>query len=1106
MVKRLAAILPLLCIVCIGAVPAATLWQVGKADNSTAEFAHAPKDYAAYRSPAFYIVGVSNPRADWPYVQPGTIDGGWAPGTPQTYEVLFGLAAIPAGDSRLVVDFVDTHSSDPPRLRIAVNGKTWDFTTPKGAGDESVYGDPSKGREHVIEVPVPAGALRVGENRVAITTVKGSWVLWDALRFEAPEGTALAPVKSRTVIRSARFESSVLIRHEGKEAQAVTLDVLHVGPPVEAEAVIANMKTTVKLVQGTQAIEVPMAPVAAAGTLEVSLSVNGKTLAATTVEVAPVRRWELHIVHQTHLDIGYTHKQEEVLKLQVEWLRRAMEYIDKSKAYPESAQFKWHPEGMWAVDEFMRTATDDEKQRFVEVCRKGGVHLDVLYAQAMSGMYNEEELMELMGAAKRFEKAYGTPVISAMQSDVPGYTWGLATALAHCGVPYMSVGPNGGHRIGHTFAWGDRPFWWVNPSGKHKVLFWMCGGGYFGLRDATEAAIFAVLKRLEKKGYPYELAMVRMLSGGDNAPPNPRLSDAVLAWNKKYASPKLVISRNSGFLKLFADRYGNELPAVSGDFTPYWEDGCASTSKATGANRQAGERIIQAQILWSMLAPELKLHERFDVAWNKMIMYDEHTWGAHCSISRPDDPFSVKQDAYKQAYAFDGASLTETLLREIVGTVAAEKVGTVDVYNTTSWDRGGLVLLGREQSGPGDRVKDSDGNPVPSQRLASGELAFVARGVPAFGARRYTVQAGKAQGTGAAKAEGTKLCNDGLELEVDAETGAIRSLRHRGIAADLAATRNTAGLNDYLYIIGRDPAKNRAGVKGPVKVVVEDPGPLVATLRVESSAPGCVGPVGLVRRVRLVDGLGYVELINATDKLKERRPEGVYFGFPFNIPKAVSRVDVPWAVVQVEKDQMPGANRNFYCVQRWVDLSNEDYGVTWVTLDAPMMQFDPIKIAGSGGLQWWRTAIEPGAHIYSWVMNNHWETNYKADQEGLITFRYALVPHTGGYDAAAAQQVARELHQPLVAVTADPAKPLGEPLLQALPAGVVATSIRPSRDGKATMVRLFNATGEAREVGLKWNRKVGKTWVSNPMEDKVKPAPGAVEMVEFEVVTLRVER
>ena len=544
---------------------------------------------------------------------------------------------------------------------------------------------------------------------------------------------------------------------------------------------------------------------------------------------------------------------------------------------------------------------------------------------------------------------------------------------------------------------------------------------------------------------------------------------------------------------------------MKGDFTPYWEDGAISTSKATGVNRQAGEKIVQAQILWAMLNPELKLHERFDTAWNKMIMYDEHTWGAHCSISRPDSPFSVQQDKYKQAYAFDGSRLTKELLTDVTKSVAKEQSGTIDVYNTLNWPRTQLVLLSAKRSAAGDRVKDERGRPVPSQRLASGELAFTAEHVPAFGANRYTVNKGVAAASGKARAEGNTLVNSLVSLSVNPETGAIQNLTRKGIEHDLVDAKKDAGLNDYLYIIGRDPGKNRSRVSGSVKIVVEDAGPLVATLRVESAAPGCVGPVGLVRRIRLVDGSDHVELINTTDKKKERRPEGLYFDFPFNIPGAVSRVDVPWAVVQVEKDQMKGANRNFYCVQRWVDLSNDDYGVTWITLDAPMMQFDPIKIAGAGGRKYWRTHIEPGSHIYSWVMNNHWETNFKADQEGLMTFRYALAPHVGGYDPVRAQRVGRELHQPLIPVAVDPARPVVEPLLGDVPEGIIVTSIRPSRDGKATMIRLFNVADKPVGVRLKWNRKAGKTWISNPMEDEVSKAPRSINMVRFEVVTLRLE-
>ena len=75
---------------------------------------------------------------------------------------------------------------------------------------------------------------------------------------------------------------------------------------------------------------------------------------------------------------------------------------------------------------------------------------------------------------------------SAMITDIPSYTWSVVPALAQSGVRYFSSGPNympnltdGGDRIGGALkAWGDKPFYWISPSGKEKILFWMAGRGY----------------------------------------------------------------------------------------------------------------------------------------------------------------------------------------------------------------------------------------------------------------------------------------------------------------------------------------------------------------------------------------------------------------------------------------------------------------------------------------------------------------------------------------------------------------------------------------------------------------------------------------------------
>ena len=61
----------------------------------------------------------------------------------------------------------------------------------------------------------------------------------------------------------------------------------------------------------------------------------------------------------------------------------------------------------------------------------------------------------------------------------------------------------------------------------------------------------------------------------------------------------------------------------------------------------------------------------------------------------------------------------------------------------------------------GDVVKGRDGKPVPSQRLSTGELAFLAQDIPPLAGRRYSLHGGQPAAKGQAKAAGTTLSNAG---------------------------------------------------------------------------------------------------------------------------------------------------------------------------------------------------------------------------------------------------------------------------------------------------------------------------------------------------------
>jgi alpha-mannosidase len=236
--------------------------------------------------------------------------------------------------------------------------------------------------------------------------------------------------------------------------------------------------------------------------------------------------------------------------------------------------------------------------------------------------------------------------------------------------------------------------------------------------------------------------------------------------------------------------------------------------------------------------------------------------------------------------------------------------------------------------------------------------------------------------------------------------------------------------------------------------------------------------------------------------------ESLQFAFPLSVPGGKMTMDVPLGNMRPEVDQLPGACKNWLPVGRWIDVSNSDYGVTWATLDAPLVEVGSVSamLGSQSDPSVWRKHIEPTQSFYSWVMNNHWGTNYRAYQEGPVEFRYALRLHKV-HKAAAASRFAIGLSQPLLATPASSQGPQPSSLLRVQPDDVLAFTLKPSDDGKAWIVRLFNASREPQKAKLTWPKHaVGRTWQSNLAEDQLDLAPSGIALDPWELATLRIDR
>jgi alpha-mannosidase len=899
-----------------------------------------------------------------------------------------------------------------------------------------------------------------------------------------------------------------------KQLIDVLLDIIE--PASSAKISVPGQEpTNVALKLGYNQVQFAVNAVSVPTSMQITVERPGHIPFAREIVLAPVPRREFWILHHSHNDIGYSDLQVDVEKKQVKNLRDAMALYRKTRGYPEEARFRWNSEIMWAVQSFMHAATNAEKKEFIAAVKEGGIGLDGFYTNPLTGLCRPEELVHLTDYARTFAAAHGVKINDAMITDIPGGTWATVAGLAQGGISYFSSGPNympgmvgSGDRVGHfNQTWGDRPFYWVSASGQEKVLVWVAGHGYSAFhgsilstsRAEVTGKILAYCRELDDRHYPYDMVQLRYTAVADNGPTDAGLPDFVKSWNERYLSPKLVIATTSALFEEFERRWGSALPSFAGDITPYWEDGALSTFRELALVRRASERLVQADILPLILGTPVPTPNRRDAAWRAVNLADEHTWGAHNSVSEPDAPFAVEQWRVKKEFMTEADSLSRALFADALGASAGD---AVDVVNTASWVRTGIVILSREQSTAGDLVLDPDGRPVPSQRLAAGELAFLAKDISALGASRYAVLPGPQETGGNARVNGSVMSNGLITAEIDRARGAIASLKDR-FGREYVKPGTGLGLNQYLYVPGKDPSKAQPATVTRFELV--DNGPLVATVRVTLTAPGCRS---LVQEYRIVDGLEHVTMLNTMDREKVREKEAVHFAFPAEPSNGAFRMDGGWGIVRPGADQLPGSCVEFFASGRWLDLSSQERGITWTTIESPLVQLGAMvdESPDANGRRQWKTSVPGGSTFYSYVMNNYWHTNFAADQPGPASIAFALYPH-GIFNAVDAYQRGVDQNQPLIVRTARPLSPLPITLFSISAPGVAATSICPSRDGNAVMVRLFNCGGKPEAFTLAWKGlRPSAVWRSSVGESKDAPVDGPIALPAFGVITLRCEK
>jgi hypothetical protein len=562
--------------------------------------------------------------------------------------------------------------------------------------------------------------------------------------------------------------------------------------------------------------------------------------------------------------------------------------------------------------------------------------------------------------------------------------------------------------------------------------------------DIAKDRIVSYLGQLETEGYPYDF--IPMTVSGlliDNSPPNAGIMDFINKWNRGFGSKICMEMTTPGSFFSLLREQGTDIPDYSGDWPDWWADGVSSTPAATKFFRDAQRKYGMIR----QLDPELRIISKDQI---KEIEYDlamfaEHTWGHNMSVVKPWDHDVQAQELRKMLFSFKSQDLVYRGLDRIRAALG-EKVLSADrstvykvinPYRYAVTDLAVLVLYNWDLSYLENSFEVFDiktGRTLPHQLCRHDEIMSDVH-VPVsldageqrlYGIRHikkeYAAAVESRQGAGIdrvpditglwdpvkrngvisnADSIGSEYVlirwkeNEGIVSWTDKTSGKEllrKDRKHNAFTPVYEITPfNGGGIRETRVGMGRN--RKGIGVKRYAgrldKITILENGPLFARAELGYELEG-INSCSIV--ITVYAGIPRADVSVRINKNDRSEPENVYISLPFTAGEGNGQqfwAEKTGQVLRPRVDQLPGTCTDFYCVQEGVAYTSDGYGTYIAVPDAPLIQLGPLgygqrQLMGHEGIE------DDGGHLYSWIMNNYWETNFKGSIGGFFEFGYSV--------------------------------------------------------------------------------------------------------------------
>ncbi|GAA1566025.1 glycoside hydrolase family 38 C-terminal domain-containing protein [Actinomadura kijaniata] len=896
--------------------------------------------------------------------------------------------------------------------------------------------------------------------------------------------------------------------------------------------------------------------------LRVTLEVRDGTglVGAAQVEVTPQRKWNVFVVHHSHLDIGYTDPQGVVLRHHLDYLDAALRLSRETADWPDDARFRWSVESSLPALRWLEARPEATVAEFVDRSRAGQIEVTAFPMQLHTEACSAEELYRQLRHVADLRERHGIQVRSAMHTDIPGAVVGVVDALSAAGVRYLSAAHNWAGRSVPYVTGGDglgRPFRWRAPSGRELIVWFTdtphgmayMEGNTVGLVDGYDLAedlLPRYLEALAERPYPYGpgtfgwyaapgqvgaakapdvLDAVHLRVQGahaDNAGPSIVPAQIVRRWNQTWDYPRLRTATNSEFFEHVEREHGDRLQTHEGDWTDWWADGLGSGARPLGYVRRAQSTLRAAETLHAFA--DVRAGEdggatgAIDDAYDLAALFDEHTWGA----ANPWEDAEEAGDSgglqwgRKSSFAYqahdDAADLLHAGAHRFGATFgpAPGALASFVVVNPGTAARTDVVraFLPRDvvavdvpialvDARTGERVPHHEREVDPDEwptRPIGRHLEAVLPDVPGLGHVRLDVLPGDAPAAAPEDLglDGT-IENEYYRVAYDVRKGHLVSVFDKSAGRELVNPDAAGGFGQYIYdryataphfnhmsghmLVHDKTLLGDRAIGGHAGIVRAERTPAGERLVVELHGKG----TDWVRTtIELYAGVPRLDLRYQLAKQPTPAKEAVFFSFPFAAGGAPSAWELTGGVGGTEVPSVPGSAEHMRPIRHWVAFEDPDLSVAWATLEAPLVQFGSIHMPYA---PFPPTLEEEPATVYSWALNNIWDTNFPSQQQGETTFRYAVSSSAGTGGRRLGAITAAGLTDAFVATLATGPEPgpASGVLLAVDDPDVLVTSVGRSRHGHPLLVRLQSLSADPVETGL---RVPGarRAWVSDGLE------------------------